>query len=195
MITVEEMRRLEERAFAAGITVEELMEKAGKLSAEEIEKHLGTGNKVAVFVGPGNNGGDGLVAARYLSEKNDVTVIIVVDPKTDAAKKNLDKAEEAGVKFAESVPDADVIVDAMLGIGAKGALRGLVALTCTQVKWMNGFKVAIDVPTGVDAESGECDSDAIIADATICLHDCKEGVEKAGKETRGELWIVDIGLA
>jgi ADP-dependent NAD(P)H-hydrate dehydratase / NAD(P)H-hydrate epimerase len=189
MISIQEMRLLEERAFASGASIDSLMESAGKACAHEIEKRLGRGKKIAVFVGAGNNGGDGLVAARYLKEKNDVTVVIVKELKTDAARKNLERAKEANLKFAD-IEDADIIIDAMLGIGTIGTLRGEIKETCKKINQMKGFKVAIDIPTGVDSNVGKCDEDAIKADATICLHDCKKGCEKSA----GELWIVDIGL-
>ncbi len=189
MISVEEMRRLEEDAFASGVRIEDLMERAGKACAEEIEKRLGAGKKLAIFTGPGNNGGDGFVAARYLNERNDVVVVLVKEPKTDVARMNHQRAREAGVEFGD-VEDADIIVDAMLGIGARGALRGEIREACRRINQMGGFKVAIDVPTGVDADSGERDDDAVRPDATICLHDCKKGCANEG----GELWVVNIGL-
>jgi hydroxyethylthiazole kinase-like uncharacterized protein yjeF len=189
MISVDRMRHLEERAFASGVTIESLMERAGKACALEIERRLGTGKKIAIFIGPGNNGGDGLVAARYLREKNDVVVVVVEEPKTDVAKLNLQRAKEAGVEFADA-DSADIIIDAMLGIGARGALRGEIREACRKINLMDGFKVAIDVPAGLDADSGEKDIGALKADATICLHDCKKGCETGA----GEQWIVDIGL-
>jgi NAD(P)H-hydrate epimerase len=189
MISVDEMRQLEEKAFSSGVKIEDLMERAGKACADEIETRLGTGKKIVLFIGPGNNGGDGLVAARYLNQNNDVSIVLVKEPKTDVAKMNLQRAKEAGVKFTDE-SDAEIIVDAMLGIGAKGALRGEIKEACRKINLMKGFKIAIDVPSGLDADSGEEDEDAIKADSTICLHDCKKGCEKAA----GELWIVDIGL-
>lgn len=188
MISAQEMRELEGRAFASGTTVEELMERAGKACADEIEKRLGTVKKIAIFIGPGNNGGDGLVAARYLHGKNDVSVVLVREPATDAAKMNHKRAKDAGVRLADC-DEADIIIDAMLGIGARGPLRGEIRNACIRINRMKGFKVALDVPSGVDAD-GNVDADSVKADATICLHECKKGCEKTG----GELWVVDIGL-
>ncbi len=194
MITVKGMRQLEEMAFASGATVEELMEKAGKRCAELVESRLGTGKKILVFCGPGNNGGDGLVCARHLNERNDVSVILVKEPSTEVARKNLEKAKEAGVEIASSCDKADIIIDALLGIGAKGALRGEIKGACRIINGMGGFKVSIDVPTGMDADTGECDEHAVKPDATICIHAPKAGEIKAGKEKTGMLWVVDIGL-
>ena len=130
MLTVKRMRELEEKAFASGTTVEELMERAGRKCAELIESKLGAGKRILVFCGPGNNGGDGLVCARYLNEKNEVSVILVKEPGTDIAKKNLSRAKEAGVEISASCDKADIIIDALLGIGAKGALRGEIKGAC-----------------------------------------------------------------
>ena len=188
MISVEEMRKLEGKAFASGVTADELMERAGKACADEIEKRLGSGKRIAIFIGPGNNGGDGLVAARYLKRKNKVTAIVVREPKTEAARRNYERARKAGVGFADT-ETADIIVDALLGIGTKGELRGDIRDACRRINSMEGFKVAIDLPSGLGAD-GKADENAVRADATICIHDCKEGCEKTG----GEFWVVDIGL-
>ncbi len=194
MITVKEMRELEEKAFAAGITVEELMERAGKECAALIESKLGVGKRIVVFCGPGNNGGDGLVCARYLKKRNAVSVILVKEPATDAAKKNLERAREAGVRTGGGCERIDIIIDAVLGIGARGALRGEIKEASKIINNIEGFRVSIDVPTGMDADTGECDPDAVRPDATICIHAPKAGEIRAGKEKTGDLWVADIGF-
>lgn len=193
-ITVREMRELEEKAFARGTTVLELMERAGKECARLIESKLGTGKKILVFCGSGNNGGDGLVCARYLSKNNDVRLILSTEPKTEAAKENLGKAQEAGVETVDSVGQADIIVDALLGIGTKGPLRGSIKEACEIINAADAYKISIDIPTGMDAETGECDSDSVKPDATICIQAPKTGEINAGKEATGELWTAEIGL-
>jgi NAD(P)H-hydrate epimerase len=193
-ISVREMRELEEKAFSGGTSVLELMERAGKECARLIESRLGKGKKIIVFCGPGNNGGDGFVCARYLAEANDVSLVVPIEPKTEEARANHHRAEDAGirtVKLDEAHGEkADVVVDALLGVGAMGALRGLVKGSCSMINSMKGFKVSIDVPTGMDADTGGRDPDAVRPDATICIHAPKKGVGKAA----GELWIADIGL-
>lgn len=197
-LSVEEMRKLEERAFADGITVLELMERAGKECAKLMESKCGTGNRILVFCGPGNNGGDGLVCARYLAEKNDVAVVMPAEAKTDAAKTNRKRAEDAGIRVIglekAKTMKADIVVDALLGVGTKGALRGGIKDGCILINSLKAYRISIDVPTGMDADSGECDSDAVKPDATICIHAPKTGEVKARKKT-GELWIADIGLS
>jgi len=192
------MRSLEEKAFAGGVTVLELMERAGKECARIIETERGTGNSILIFCGPGNNGGDGFICARYLAAKNDVLVIVPIEPKTGAAKINYKKVLESGIKFIgmneAAKVRADIVIDALLGIGAKGALQGPVKEACKLINSLDSFVVSIDVPTGMDAETGECDLDAVKPNATICIHAPKTGEIKAGKNKTGELWIADIGL-
>lgn len=191
-ISVEEMRKLEEKAFASGIAVIGLMEHAGRECASLIESKRGTGNRILIFCGPGNNGGDGLVCARYLAGRNDVVVAMPIEPKTDAAETNHRRALDAGIRIVgleeAGKMEADIVVDALLGIGAKGALRGPIKDACLLINSAKAYKISIDVPTGMDAESGECDADAVRPDATICIHAPKT-------EETGELWIADIGLS
>jgi NAD(P)H-hydrate epimerase len=184
LITPQEMYKLEERLFAKGITVPELMEHVGKECAGIIEDRKGKGNKVIVFCGPGNNGGDGLVCARYLAKSNDVVVVMAMDPKTDAGKLNLRRAQEAGIRIIAledlESPEEDIVVDALLGIGASGPLRGDIRKACDIINSMDAFKISIDVPTGAGQEGG------IRPDATLALH--------LPKAEGGEVWIVDMGL-
>ena len=198
-VSVKEMRELEENAFASGITVLELMERAGRECAGLIESKRGTGNRILIFCGPGNNGGDGLVCARYLNEKNKVVVAIPIESKTDAAKTNYRRAEDAGIRIISLEEagnmEADIVVDALLGIGTKGTLRGEMRDACVLINSVKAYKISIDVPTGLDAEGGERNSDAVKPDATICIHAPKTGEVKAGKQVTGELWIADIGLS
>ena len=184
-ITPEEMYALEERLFAKGITIPELMEHVGKECARMIEEKRGKGKRVLVFCGPGNNGGDGLVCARYLAKDNDVVVVMVIGPKTDAAKGNLGKAQEAGVPVITlddlESPEGDIAVDALLGIGASGPLRGDIKRACEAINSMDAYKISIDVPTGAGQEGG------VKPDATIALH--------LPKAEGGEIWLLDMGLS
>ena len=190
-ITVMEMRELEERKFREGLDILVLMERVGKSCADIIEERFGSGRWIVVFCGPGNNGGDGYVCARYLSERNDVGIVMAAEPKTDPAKANYEKAKDL---IVDSVEDADIIVDAMLGTGQIPPLRGRIKELCRKINRMKGFKVAIDVPTGMDADSGETDEDFVRCDLTICLHAAKIGVLKSGKEKTGDLLVADIGI-
>ncbi|MBU0591805.1 NAD(P)H-hydrate epimerase [Candidatus Micrarchaeota archaeon] len=199
-ISVKKMRELEENAFANGTTVLELMERAGKACADMIKNKYSARNAI-VFCGPGNNGGDGLVCARYLVDFGfGVSVILPIEPKTDATKTNYERAKSAGVVFVklDDLQDNEnrfyIVIDALLGIGAKGKLRGEIKKSCQLINSMSGFKISIDIPTGMNADTGECDPDYVEPDATIGIHAPKTGEIKAGKKKTGESWIVDIGL-
>ena len=234
-ITVQEMRDLEEKAFAKGIAVLELMERAGKGCAELIEEKSQTiqskletrdrksrdlqsrtldelhssRRSVVIFCGPANNGGDGFACARYLFEKgNTVALVVPVEPKSELARAKFQEAKNKQIKIISMDEAAffkpDIVVDALLGIGAKLPLHGKIKEACKLINSMDAFKISIDIPSGMDADSGETDPDAVKPDATICIHAPKTGMVKAGKEKTGEvkagikktgeLWILDIGL-
>jgi len=196
-----EMRNLEEKAFSSGVAVLELMERAGKECAKMIESKLGTGNSkrsIIIFCGPGNNGGDGFVCARYLKQKNEVYLVVPVEPKSDSARAKFFEAKNKQIKIIPmqeaSFIKPDVIVDALLGIGVRLPLRGEIKEACRLINSMDAFKISIDIPSGMDSDTGECDSDAVVPDVTICIHAPKTGELLAGKEKTGEIWIEDIGL-
>ena len=203
-MTVSEMRSVEEKAFASGVTVLELMERAGKECAILIDTRLKTQDSkpakktVIIFCGPGNNGGDGFVCAKYLNLKNQVYLVVPVEPKTGAARAKFFEAENKQVKIIPmqeaSFIKPHIIVDALLGVGAKLPLRGEIKEACRLINSMNSFKVSIDIPSGMDADIGECDPDAVVPDATICIQAPKIGEVKAGKEKTGGIWIADIRL-
>lgn len=150
------------------------MENAGRSVAHEIENRYQTGNTIAVFCGPGNNGGDGYVAARFLSEHNQVTVYLVGSPdhiKTDEAQRNWDILEYTSVKKETirdtkdiSIPGYDIIVDALLGTGISGALREPYKTLIEVLNEQSGAKVAVDIPTGYQTPT------SFTADITISMH-------------------------
>jgi NAD(P)H-hydrate epimerase len=153
----------------------QLMENAGRSAAEEIEKRYGYPQKIALFCGLGNNGGDGVVAARFLAEKNEVCIYLVGNPaaiQTAEAKKNWDILQYTPVKtrFIRDSADIDipdeyqVIVDALLGTGITGELREPVKTLVEQLNTLSGVKVSIDVPTGYKTTT------AFKADLTISMH-------------------------
>ncbi len=197
-LSIEEMRALEEKAISSGTTVLELMERAGLVCANLIESRLGTGKSILIFCGPGNNGGDGLVCAFYLSKNNPVKIVIPIEPKTDIAKQNLARttAEKIPILTLEEAKaeTPEVIVDALLGIGVRLPLRGKIKDACLLFNSISAYKVSIDVPTGMDAETGVTDSDAVKPDATICIQAPKVGEIKAGMEKTGKIIIAEIGL-
>jgi hydroxyethylthiazole kinase-like uncharacterized protein yjeF len=205
-ISSRQMRALETNAEYFGISLLQLMENAGRNIAEETAKHAAKGKKVAVFCGLGGNGGDGFVAARHLLAKGfNVTVILAGKSKDishEAALVNwlaiqplADKIKLLEVHDSSAIPhvDADVAIDALLGTGTTGKLKPPITQIVDYFNSLKAFKIAVDVPTGVDSDTGEVLGNAVKADLTVTFYKSKVGLELAKKYV-GELVILDIGL-
>lgn len=190
-ISSSQMRSLEENAEKRGISRLELMENAGKKCAEVIST-LKPNSKILILCGKGNNGGDGLVCARYLADKHNVSVYLVGEIEKPEAKKNLERLKGTNVKIVDKIEDKyDIFVDALLGIGAKGRLRGEIKKCVKKINKLNGIKVSLDIPTGMDPDTGEICDIAVKPDLTITFHRAKKGMEKGGC---GKIIVLDIGI-
>ncbi len=205
-ITSREMRALEVNAQYFGVSLLQLMENAGRSVAQETITRFQKNKKAVVFCGLGGNGGDGLVAARHLLAENfEVTVVLVgrsQDISHEAALSNWgileslrDKVTLIEVSDSSLIPkvNAGIIIDALLGTGTRGKLKPPIAQVVDYINSLNGFKIAVDVPTGIDSDTGEVLGTAVKADLTITFHKAKPGLDKA-KKYIGELEVVDIGL-
>ena len=229
ILSISETRTLEAMADAAGHSFARMMELAGQSVARIIESRTPEGDKrILVLIGPGNNGGDGLVAARRLREFGaNVTAYLTRarDPERDAVFR---QAQASGVTIVTAqddaqgevlrrlASDADVIVDALLGIGATPPLRGTIASVLQRVKdalsqtqresavTLNRVPapppsrpliVAVDGPSSLDFETGEIDALALKADLTVTFATPKWGHFRfPGAEYTGELIVADIGI-
>jgi NAD(P)H-hydrate epimerase len=197
-ITSDEMAVLDINCEYFGLSRLQLMENAGRGLAEEILKRFKP-CKVTIFAGLGNNGGDAFVCARFL-KGFDVTVFLLgrsEDIKTEIARRNFEILKMSGYRILElrdDIPDfdADVIIDGILGTGVRGKLRGIYAKAVDVINDSKAFKVAVDVPTGLNPDTGEYEQ-CVKADLTITFHKPKPGLLKA-KEVVGELVIKDIGI-
>ena len=206
LVTAAEMRALEQAAFAGGATADGLMENAGRAVAEAVRDHLGgvRARRILVLAGPGNNGGDGLVAARHLCDFGaDVTVCLLAprpedDPNLAAVRsRDVEVIEVAAPASAlnEAVGRADAVVDAVLGIGPRRPLAGPFAAALDLSKARRGPLFAVDLPTGVDADSGAVDPHAAPADVTLALGYSKIGLHVLpGAAYAGRVQVLDIGL-
>jgi len=206
-ITSREMRALETNSEYYGVSRLQLMENAGKNVAEEIKTRFKPPKaKVAVFCGLGGNGGDGFAAARHLLNQGfQVEVVLAGKPGdiTDKeARTNWNSLQPLKNHLAihevydsSSIPDlkADVVVDALLGIGLKDVPRPPIRQLITKINEMKSFRIAVDVPTGIDSDSGEVLEEAVRADLTVTFHKTKPGLEKVKKYV-GEVVVADIGL-
>jgi hydroxyethylthiazole kinase-like uncharacterized protein yjeF len=184
-------------AISAGISSRALMQQAGGAAAEVMMRRYGDalGGGVLVLTGPGNNGGDGWVLAGYLAERDiPVRVHAVVESRTGDAFE-MREAALRKVSLGPGDGSETVVVDALLGTGAKGAPARALAdavRTIQQRRAAGAVVVALDIPTGVDATSG-AGRLAVTADLTISFGTVKRGHLLARGEC-GAIVIVDIGL-
>lgn len=190
-------RRAEARA-AAGLPPHTLMQRAGQQVARlalAIAPHART---LWVACGPGNNGGDGLEAAARLAQRGrQVIVTMTTTPErlpADAAA-SWARARDAGVAFHTSPPDAwDLAIDALLGIGATRAPEGLMAEWIHRLNGAAAPVLAIDLPSGLNADTGEASPVCVRARCTLTLLTVKPGLFTAqGRDTAGDVWFDPIG--
>ena len=211
LVTVAEMRAMERAAIEAGVSEAQLMEEAGLAAAQEAWMLLGTleGRQIVVLAGPGNNGGDGLVAARHLHDwGSEVTVVAPRGREDDSNLQEL-TAREIGVVQGEEASGAlarmaaaDLVVDALLGVGKGRPLAAdepigetLVALAAARAGARPPKVLAIDLPTGLDADGGGVDPLTVAADLTVTFGLPKVGMYQAmGSGVVGRVQVVDIGI-
>ena len=207
VITTGEMRALDMNSEYFGVSRLQLMENAGRNVAVEISARFRPKEAIiAVFCGLGGNGGDGFVAARHLACLGFEVHVILAGREQQIIDENARRNWEALRSLRESVriceaPDvpsiprlkADVLVDALLGIGLKGAPRPPISHMIKMMNEADGFRVAVDVPSGVDSETGKVLGEAIKADLTVTFHKAKPGLLKA-KDYVGELVVRHIGI-
>ncbi|UCB58880.1 MAG: NAD(P)H-hydrate dehydratase [Thermoplasmatales archaeon] len=199
MISEKEVHVLDKNSEFHGVPTINLMENAGKGVAEFIKKQLKPEIKnILIFCGTGNNGGDGFVAARYLSKKYNVNVFLAgkeIEIKTDISKKNFQKIQKQKIKIFnitelnkvdDFLDEAHIIIDAMLGIGLTGELKQpyySIVKKINRIK--NKTKISIDIPTGFGTNV------SMKPDYTITFHDIKTNMTK---QNCGIIKILDIGI-
>jgi ADP-dependent NAD(P)H-hydrate dehydratase / NAD(P)H-hydrate epimerase len=195
-----EMRAVDAWAIREqGVPSLELMERAGVGLARVAGEAAGAG-RLRVVIGKGNNGGDGLVAARVLRADGcevDVLTVAPLDELRGDALANLERLPgEAPEPFAaERLEGSGVIVDALLGTGFEGVAREPVAGAIAAINAQGAPVVACDVPSGVDASTGEVEGEAVRARATATFHGSKLGLHvEPGRGHAGEVEVVEIGV-
>ena len=212
IVTVEQMREMERRSEGAGVSTDALMETAGLAVAHRaghLAGHL-PGVPVVVLVGPGNNGGDGLVTARHLQSWGASVTAYLVSDRSDDPK--LAAATDKGVQVWQAASDPDMAhlkeslsqshlaIDALLGTGRSRPLEGAVKAVISCLKEARSSKpdlrlLALDLPTGLDPDTGAVDPNCPIADVTVALGYPKVGFFSfPGVEHVGKLEVVDIGV-
>jgi ADP-dependent NAD(P)H-hydrate dehydratase / NAD(P)H-hydrate epimerase len=242
IVTTEQMRRMEREADSGGLAYSEMMERAGHAVAAEIARRGPVaGSRVVVLVGPGNNGGDGLVAARALHDRGAMVSVFLARPR-EASDANLALVRERGLSclvaaggglaaLAEALAGASVVVDALLGTGASRPPEGAVRAILTQVAASRRDRpplneeeshareavligaarrpaagrepgqprkmlVAVDLPSGLNADTGAADALTPHADLTVTFACPKRGhFLFPGAARVGELAVADIGIS
>ncbi len=210
-VTPEEMREIEDRAERLGVSRLLLMENAGKAVADFISSMDPAGMIFVVVSGTGNNGGDGFVVARHMAAYGAMVKVFLLgtdaDVKTEEASHNLKIIKAMGRtigihrladgnfmdELKRSLSGADVVVDAIFGTGIKGQLREPHASVIGLINASRAYKVAVDVPSGLDPATGDVCGSAVKADATVTFHCAKKGL-LAREDLIGELVIVNIGI-
>jgi hydroxyethylthiazole kinase-like uncharacterized protein yjeF len=209
-VSSEEMRILELNAQYLGITHSMLMQNAGREVARIVSKTSKVNGKHVVFVcGLGGNGGDGLVAARYLDEEGaEVDVYLLGDESGIRNKDTLHNWDilnnlhdilsselitESAVKSCRPIQECDIIVDGIMGFGLHSKLREPLLTAVKVINKSTATKYSIDVPSGIDSDTGVIHGAAVKADHTIALHAPKVGMEKAS-DYIGKLHVVSIGI-
>jgi len=213
VVTAGEMRNIDSQTInEIGIPGIVLMENAGLAVVNVIERDfpLSTFRNVAIFAGKGNNGGDGLVIARYLAHKGyDVTIYLLAEPEkfSGDALTNLKIAQNIGLNIDYILSDEqlnekkgnilqnDIIVDAIFGTGLSGPVRGFAS---NVIDYLNSTKIpiiAVDLPSGLDSDTGKVEGSCIKAKITVTMALPKRGLLLyPGANFVGKLNIADIGI-
>jgi len=209
VLTTTELRVLELNSEYLGVARMMLMENAGAAVARVIRSKVEKGSRLVAVCGPGNNGGDGMVAARHLAGDYNVTTVLLARPeriRSREARANWEalKSLELTVKLyvdpIGSIADgllqkADVVIDAIFGTGLRGRIASPYKEVIEAMNSTDAFKVAVDVPSGLNPDTGEIHGVAVKADITVTFHAPKPGLLKHGvDEYIGELIVEPIGI-
>lgn len=231
IVTTQQMQAAEKAADASGLSYDEMMENAGRAVAETIEAHFQVAGKhILILIGPGNNGGDGLVAARHLAAMG-ASVAVYVWKRNTGYDKNwalldevdvervFDGDQSAPARLTHLLAASTIIVDALLGTGVSRPIAGTLAglldqtraaitgrhspqegplLDPTRPNFEPEFEpvvVALDVPSGLNSDTGATDPHTLAADMTVTLASVKWGhILGPGLNVVGRLVVADIGL-
>lgn len=194
-ISSQDMRILEAKS---GIPRINLMENAGKAVYQAIRQRFDLKDKkILVVCYHGNNGGDGFVAARYLSDEAETDILFIGDESKlkKESMSNFKKIEHNEkiqflVDYEVDFDAYDIIVDAILGIGIQGNLNKEISAVIDDINNSKAYKISVDIPTGLDPDTGIVIDKCVNADLIITFHDLKNGLEKLQDKTV----VADMGL-
>ncbi|MBI2092204.1 MAG: NAD(P)H-hydrate epimerase [Deltaproteobacteria bacterium] len=210
LVTSSLMLALDSAAIRSGVPSIDLMERAGKGVAEAVKKRFSRKGLVSVVVGKGNNGGDGLVAARYLKESGFAVAVFLLAPWTefkDDARTNWDRLAGKGIDVFEVISESDIkkylkkfeesvcIVDAIFGTGLSNEVAGKYKTAIEFINKLVKPVVSVDIPSGLSSDTGRPLGSAIRARLTVTFGLPKVGLmTNTGSEYAHEIEVVDIGI-
>jgi len=201
------MMQIEENGHQMGFLRKFMMENAGAATTKILVEKFGDvkAKNILVFAGLGNNGGDGLVIARHLSGYgSNVTVFLLGEPdniRSEECSWNwnlLEKMKSIKLLTGGNLDhlnslEFDIIIDGILGTGISGKIREPHSSAITFINKSNAFKLAVDVPSGIDPDTGDKNSPHVTANITITFHRMKVGMQKR-TDVCGEIFIEKIGI-
>ena len=204
-ISVDQMYQIENKGHGMGFLKKFMMENAGAVAVRRLVEKTGSvdSKNIVIFVGLGNNGGDGLVMARHLAGHGaKVTVMLLGTSdkiKTEESNWNWSILEKMpSVKlmsnsFIDFDFKPDILVDAILGTGITGEIREPYASAINYINETECYKFAVDVPSGLDPQTGDTANIFTKCDMTVTFHKMKQGISKR-KDLTGELFAEKIGI-
>jgi len=204
-ITVDQMYNIENKGHDMGFLKKFMMENAGAAAVRRLLEKIDDveSKNILIFVGLGNNGGDGLVMARHLAGYGaQVTVMLLGSPETIKTEESnwnwsiLQKMPSVKLMSGNSFEfdfKPDVIIDGILGTGISGDIREPYASAINFINETNCYKFAVDVPSGMDPQTGETANIYLKCDMTVTFHKMKQGIPKR-KDLTGELFAEKIGI-
>jgi NAD(P)H-hydrate epimerase len=204
-ITVDQMYKIENKGHDMGFLKKFMMENAGAAAVRRLVDKIENieSKNILIFVGLGNNGGDGLVMARHLAGYGaKVTVVLLGIPeniKTEESNWNwsiLQKMPSVKLVYGNSFKfdfSPDVIIDGILGTGINGDIKEPYASAINFINQTDCYKFAVDVPSGLDPQTGETANICSKCDMTVTFHKMKQGIPQR-KDLTGELFAEKIGI-
>ena len=204
-ISVDQMYQIENKGHDMGFLKKFMMENAGAAAVRRLVEKTGSvdSKNIVIFVGLGNNGGDGLVMARHLAGHSaNVTVMLLGTPdkiKTEESNWNwsiLKKMPSVKLMSDSSIDfdfKPEILVDAILGTGITGEIREPYASAINYINETECYKFAVDVPSGLDPQTGDTANIFTKCDMTVTFHKMKQGIPKR-KDLTGELFAEKIGI-
>ena len=204
-ISVDQMYQIENKGHDMGFFKKFMMENAGAASVKRLAEKLENlqSKQILIFVGLGNNGGDGLVMARHLAGYDaKVTVMLLGTSdkiKTEESNWNwsiLKKMPSIQLLTGNSIHfdfNPDIIIDSILGTGISGDIKEPYASAINYINETNSYKFAVDVPSGLDPQTGDTANICTKCDMTVTFHKMKKGIPKR-KDLTGEIFVEKIGI-